>query len=331
MSIDNIKGLQLSRLYYEAYGRNMIQSQFSEYQDRIAAGLVGEGSECLGFDDHISMDHDFGPAFCLWLDQEDYLKIGPDLQKAYDALPKSFMGFPVRREGQRSKGRVGALEIRSFYAFFIGDEQPPTSLFRWLYLPEDKLAAVTSGEVFTDPLGLFSDVRSQLKAYYPEDVRIKKIAARAAVMAQSGQYNYLRCMRREDPVAAHMALSHFVQAAISMVYLLNRVYMPYYKWMYRGMRDLQILKNTVPLFRELVELPDQMVQWSKERLGKKGEQFKINDQKLTLIEGISSMILDELRFQGLTYGTEDFLEHHVDRIMNNIKDPILRKCHVLEG
>ena len=38
-----------------------------------------------------------------------------------------------------------------------------------------------------------------------------------------------------DTVAAMLALDEFVRQAISMVYLLNRTYMPYYKWMFRGM------------------------------------------------------------------------------------------------
>lgn len=35
-----------------------------------------------------------------------------------------------------------------------------------------------------------------------EDLRLKKLAARAAVMAQAGQYNYPRCVRRGETVAA---------------------------------------------------------------------------------------------------------------------------------
>ena len=84
-----MKGLELSRAYYEEYGKPMIDTQLAQYKPYLAAGLVGEGSECLGFDDELSTDHDFGPAFCLWVPEELYAKAGTEMQRAYDSLPAS--------------------------------------------------------------------------------------------------------------------------------------------------------------------------------------------------------------------------------------------------
>ena len=146
-----MKGLELAESYYFACGKPMIQELFPEYAGRIAAGLAGQGSECLGFDDAISTDHDFGPSFCLWLTEEDAKEIGNDLQDAYDRLPKDYLGAAGRIASARGGGRVGVFTIQGFYRQFIGSEQPPKSLMRWLYLPEHQLAAATSGRVFEDP------------------------------------------------------------------------------------------------------------------------------------------------------------------------------------
>jgi len=326
-----MKGLELSRQYYLTLGKDMLETHFPDYVSRIAVGLVGEGSECLGYDDEISRDHDFGPAFCMWLTAEDHRAIGKALQEAYEGLPGEFLGFPARHAGARSGGRTGALEIRRFYSAFIGDEQPPATLLRWLYLPEDKLAAAVSGEVFADPLGEFSAIRSALSAYYPEDVRIKKIAARAAFMAQAGQYNYGRCMRRGDSVAAGLAAAEFVRSAISMVYLLNRRYMPYYKWMFRGLQDLPILRETVPLLLELSEAGGQKQAWERPYPPDWNPYVNRTDRKVCLIEEICDRVLAELRRQNLTDGQEDFLEPHTNRIMARIQSPELRCRHVMEG
>lgn len=73
--------IERCRKFYENYGAKMIREKFPEYEERIAVGLVGEGSDCFGYDDEISKDHDYGLGFCMWLCQEDYEKIGKDLQE----------------------------------------------------------------------------------------------------------------------------------------------------------------------------------------------------------------------------------------------------------
>ena len=65
-----MNGLKLSRAFYEEYGAPMIQEQFPAQAGLIAVGLLGSGSETLGFDDEVSRDHDFEPGFCLLLPDE---------------------------------------------------------------------------------------------------------------------------------------------------------------------------------------------------------------------------------------------------------------------
>ena len=329
-------GLELCRKYYEEIGRPMLSEKFSEYLPRIAAGLVGEGSDCLGFDDEISRDHDFGPGFCIWLCKEDYDKIGTQMQEAYTALPKEFMGFTTRKTSARGNGRVGVMEISSFYRQFIGNEQPPKDMMRWLYLPEHKITAAVSGEIFEDNLGEFTKIRTALFAYYPEDVRIKKIASRASAMAQSGQYNYARCMRRGDSVAATIAVNEFVKATLSMMYLLNRQYSPYFKWQFHGLKKLStndsfVLEDALKLIDILVCTPDQSYAWEPDSDTAFNPYMNTKDKKVVLIERICSLVIDELKNQHLTDINDDFLEAHTYKIMSCIKDTQLQRCHVTEG
>ena len=59
-----MKGLEEARKFYEEAGAEMISRNFGDFENRIAVGLVGHGSECFGFDDEVSRDHDFG---VLWI------------------------------------------------------------------------------------------------------------------------------------------------------------------------------------------------------------------------------------------------------------------------
>ncbi len=305
-----MKGLELCERYYLQIGAPMIRERFGEYENRIAAGLVGDGSECFGFDDALSRDHDWGPAFCLWLPKADFEAIGTPLQAALRQLPGEFEGFGSRTESAWGGGRVGVFEIGQFYRKFIGMDRTPQNLMEWRRIPEINLAAATNGKIFTDPVGEFTAFRKTLLAFYPEDVRLKKIASRCMTIAQAGQYNYPRCIKRAEYVAAQWAETKFITDAISLVFLLNRRYRPFFKWMHRAIKNLPILGQPAhDLFAEMVSTSDHI-------------------KKAELMEQISQLLIAELRNAGLSDLPSDFLLDHGPVVQQKIQDEQLRGIDV---
>ena len=132
-----MKGIILSERYFFEICAPMIEEKFPDYRKKIAAGLVGDGSECFGFDDEISQDHDWGPAFCLWLTKDDYGAIGKSLQNEVNKLPQEFAGIKARQEGPWGAGRTGVFKIGEFYKRFIGFDHVPESFREWQAVPEE--------------------------------------------------------------------------------------------------------------------------------------------------------------------------------------------------
>ena len=135
----------------------------------------------------------------------------------------------------------------------------------------------------------------------PEDVRLKKMSANAAMMAQSGQYNYERCVKRGENGAAFLTLSEFVKSAISVIYLLNNRYEPFYKWAFRGMREL-------PRLSELEKTLTELLVSGEETFGKP-----------QLIEEVAEKISVELTVQGLSRANGSTLHAHAYSVMENGK------------
>ncbi len=305
-----IKGMELSRKYFTEVYMPFLKGNYPKLLERMAIGLAGEGSECFGYDDEISTDHDFGPSCCIWLTAEDYGRYGKNLQKALDSLPKKFMGFEPLNISEWGNDRRGVLNMDEWYYKFLGMEKAPTNLYDWRLIPETALAAAVNGEVFIDNLGEFSRIRGELKKYFPEDIRLNKIATRCMKIAQSGQYNYLRCIKRKESVAARMAETEFIDETIHITYLLNREYKPFYKWMHKKMKELPVLgKKLYEKIREIVEIPTD-------------ESIK----KSEIIEVICHDIIGELKNQGIVRDNinSDFLLDYGPVIQRSISDEKLR-------
>lgn len=401
-----VSGLKLARAFWTQMGKPMIAAKYPQYAGRIAAGLVGHGSECYGFDDAYSQDHDFGPRFCLWLTDEDYAAIGEQLEADYEALPRKFSVdaqgrvtfeaharsdasgafpsagadstvisdaanaptpgtatddaataesgaassdvaeamttpidaplFPVTPRAQGANRRDGVFRIGDFFESITGYRTAPaqTAPHEWLMLQESTLAAATNGEVFADPTGLFSKTRQGFKNM-PDDVRLALISKRLGMIAQAGQYNLPRSLKRGDGAAAWLSIHEFVQATASLVFLVNVPmvvgYMPYYKWQFAALRKLSgsmfaLLPNVGEQLETVMRLSSTAC-YGGAGFGEGGKGAvpaieKIND----VVEQIAVDIVRELKREHLTTSGETFLEWQRPYVEDHIvsDDPVLK-------
>ena len=357
-----VSGLKLARAFWTQMGKPMIAAKYPQYTGRIAAGLVGHGSECYGFDDAYSQDHDFGPRFCLWLTDEDYAAIGEQLEADYEALPRKFSvdaqghvtfeaharsdasgafpsagaGSPVTPRAQGANRRDGVFRIGDFFESITGYRTAPaqTAPHEWLMLQESTLAAATNGEVFADPTGLFSKTRQGFKNM-PDDVRLALISRRLGMIAQAGQYNLPRSLKRGDGAAAWLSIHEFVQATASLVFLVNVPmvvgYMPYYKWQFAALRKLSgsmfaLLPNVGEQLETVMRLSSAAC-YGGAGFGEGGKGAapaieKIND----IVEQIAVDIVKELKREHLTTSGETFLEWQRPYVEDHIAsdDPVLK-------
>lgn len=297
-----MKGIEFAKTFYEDSVMPLIHSDFSEYEHRIAVGLVGQGSECFGFDDQISQDHDFGRRLFLWVTKEDYQKIGIALSESYQKLSG---------KNNIAADRGGVFTIDEFYGRLIGCPSAPLSNNEWMRIPEYALATAVNGAVFRDDLGAFSLIRSELSKGFPRDVALKKIAAHLALMAQAGQYNFPRMLSRGDEAAASLALYEFINHGLHVLFLLNDRYTPFYKWRFRASRELPLLKN---------------IAFDLENLAKD----KISAATINQIENIAQKIMVDLNRRGLSNSGEPFLEAQAIAITEKIQDPALQRLHLME-
>ena len=309
-----MRGLELSERFYKECGEPMLRERFPELLPLIAVGLVGGGSECLGYDDDISRDHDFEAGFCIFLPDETIVdrKAEFELERAYSYLPKEFMGY--KRSGLSPVGgnRHGVMRTAEFFKSKTGTTDGVLSVGDWFFIPEQSLAEATDGRIFYDGLGEVTAIRERL-AYMPSDVRLKKLAGNLLLMGQAGQYNYPRCIARGDRAAAQLAVFELAKAALNTAFLLNRRYAPYYKWTFRALAELPRLSELYGPLEYLISSGN-------------GE---VAERKQSIIEDVCARVIAELRAQGLSEATGEDIEMHAYSVNDKISDGGVRNLHIL--
>lgn len=307
-------GMELARLFWETHRDELFAGELAPYAARAAAGLVGEGSECWGYDDEISRDHDWGPGCCIWLTRDDHATIGAELQRRYDEVAaRPLAGFTPRTAQPGAGKRVGVFRVEAFYTRFLSHGMP-RDLDAWRNIPEHALAAATNGAVFCDGAGRFSQIRANILAYYPEDLRLHRIASACVHGAQDGQYNLGRQLARGEHLAALAALSRFQDDACRIAYALARRFMPFYKWMPRGLLGLGKTGRAVhaDLDRALTAF----------RTGDAGACTRA-------VEDVCRALVAEMRAQGLTDSDDPWLLEQAGRVNARVTNDALRTADLM--
>ena len=304
-----MKGMDLSRAYFQDSVLPRLERDHPELLPRLAAGLAGNGSDCFGYDDEISRDHDWGVEYFLWLPEE----LAEKREELEAWRQQVFRECPPWTGRIRSAygARIGVQTVGEFYRSLLGGPGGPETLVQWLQVPEENLAMAVNGEVFLDREGSFTAVRKRLLGHYPDDVRKKKLAAKCMAIAQTGQYNFLRMAKREDWVTVRAVLTRFTESVMGAAFLLNRRYKPYYKWSWRALGELPVLgPELAGALLELSLSPG----FSPAELRRQSER----------IEAICARLLEALRlWEGVTT-REDFFTAAGEELQSSIHDELLR-------
>ncbi len=310
-----MRGLELCEAFYREYGEPLFEKEFKEQMPYLAFGLVGSGSECYGYDDEISKDHDFEAGFCIFLPEEDVIdrRTAFLLERAYARLPREYRGIKRSLLSPVGGNRHGVLRLSDFLTEKLGARDGELKTEAWLSIPEHYLCEVTNGKLFRDDSRVFTALRARL-AHMPNDVRCKRLAGHLLLADQAGPYNYTRCLAHGEEGAAQIALFHFVEHMTASVFLLNRRYRPYYKWQMRALRALPRLSELADIFDFLLSTPN---------------DEKTAREKAGIVSDSVALLIKELKEEGLSDGESPDLTAHAYAVNAKIFDPILRNRHIL--
>jgi len=310
-----MKGIELCERFYLECGVPMLDEKFGDIKHLLAIGIAGSGSECFGYDDELSQDHDFEPGFCIFIPDETVVdrKTEFALERAYSKLPKEFMGYRRSPLSPVGGNRHGVMRTADFFKSKTGTADGRIAPREWFFLPEQSLAEATNGKVFFDGFGEFTDIRERL-SYMPEDVRLKKLAGNLLTMGQAGQYNYGRCTLRGECAAAQLAISEFVKSTLNVIFLLNKRYIPYYKWSFHALREL-------PKLAQLYEPLEYILS--------SGNCESEAERKKATVELVCENIIDELCAEGLAENCGTAIEAYAYAVNNKINNAEIRNLHIL--
>ncbi len=247
--------IDVSHDFFEEIVKPILLEHFPEETSVTAFGVFGYGSEALRLDDELSRDHHWGLRIDALMPEEVFENRRQAIMEKLSAnLPDSYRGHSLR-EAHLAGAGLTPDNLSAFLRRTIGIDHAPTTYEEWLRIPEEDIIHVVNGEVWYDPLGEFTAVREALNQYYPEPVRLRRIAHWCRYFSGMGTYALKRAILRNNEFYATTRFSNAIRLGIQLAFLLDKRYFPYDKWLMAYFEQLPRLATPLlPLVNEAVKL-----------------------------------------------------------------------------
>lgn len=247
--------IDVSRDFFFDVLKPILEREFPLETSQTAFGIFGYGSEVLQLDDEYSSDHHWGlrvnalmPDYLFEGRREEFLNV------VDENLPETYRGHSLREGFSGGKG-LSLLSLESYLRRTIGAEQPPETYEEWLRVPEEDIIHVINGEIWLDESGCFTAIRKAFLDYYPEPVRLRRIAHWCRYFSGMGSYALKRATLRDNEYYASVAFGKAIRWGVQLAFMLDKKYYPYDKWIIAYLRRLpRLAEPLVPIVDEAVKL-----------------------------------------------------------------------------
>ena len=325
-------GRVLNRRFYHEIVRPLLTEQFPGLVH--SAGLMGEGSDVLGFDTARSMDHNWGPRGTIFVSDEDFDTYGQAISCVLaERLPPSFLGFSthftapsdgylVQCMAPIDDGPVNHMvkifTVRSFVGYYLGfDPADPITPADWLTFPQQALLEVVGGEVYHDDLGTLEPTLQRF-GFYPHDIWLYcmscqwgRIANELSFQARSGE--------RGDELGSRILAARMVEEIIRLCFLMERTYIPYSKWRGTAFERLPCATIQLPILKSVLASAD----WRERQRLLARSYVELGHQHNEL--GVTASVSTRLSsFPGRGYVVLE-VGRFIDALLDRIEDPALRE------
>jgi Domain of unknown function (DUF4037) len=233
---------------------------------RYSCGLLGYGSDVLGFDTAVSMDHNWGPRLQIFIAQQDFPATAEDLNALLrDRLPTEYRDFPTNftlpgYDGTQSMEPAAAppvnhlIEIATvpeYFSRYLGiDAAKEPTPSEWTSLADQKLLEVTSGRVFHDGLDELNAARARF-AVLPRAALLERLMRLWKSVEEDeplvGRTAALRTLDGTKILAARL-----VETCMKICMYLEGRYIPYRKWLYRAFEMTHAYAGVHPLCMDVL-------------------------------------------------------------------------------
>lgn len=303
--------IDISHDFFDEVVKPVLVEKYPAETAQTVFGVFGLGSEALRMDDEYSRDHHWGLRIDALMPEDVFASKRQEMLETLEAnLPTTFQGHELG-EGLVAGAGMAPDTLEGLLARTIGIDHPPETYEEWLNIPEEDIIHIINGEVWHDPVGQFTAIRQKLQAYYPEPVRLRRMAHWCRYYSGMGTYALKRAMLRDNELYATITFARAIRLGIHLAFMLDRHYYPYDKWLFAFFERLpRMYERLGPIVAEAVKLS---TSWER-KLALLDQMSDVLDE--TMVE--DGVIAPHPKFVGSETSGYRLMEHAYQEILGKL-------------